>query len=167
MIDPPFPSASMRAPASRQPYQVPRRLTRTVCSKASSGMRSGTIPASAATPALLIMMSMRPKRSMARATRRATCAGSPTSHATDSAAPPAFVMAWRSSSILSAERAARTRLAPPSASTRAKKAPRPYEAPVTIAVLPRTLNSCARSVMSFSRMPAFAECKAPRCGGAL
>ena len=60
IIDPPLPSASMRAPASRQQYHTPNRFVRTVCSNMSFGSFSGIEPASAAVPALLTRMSIRP-----------------------------------------------------------------------------------------------------------
>lgn len=72
MIDPPRPSASMRAAAAWQPYQVPNRLTCTVRSNSACGSRSGVGPPSPAVPALFTITSTRPKRSQAAATMPST-----------------------------------------------------------------------------------------------
>src|SRR5580704_13984272 len=62
--------------------------------------------------------------------------GSPTSHGIANALPPRPVIRRATSSSLAPLRADRTTFAPASARASAKVTPNPYEAPVTIAVLP-------------------------------
>lgn len=148
MIDPPLPSASCRAPTSRQNVNVPFTLVSMVCANISSGMRSGMMPVSAITPALLTRMSTRPNVAHDAITVAFTVAGSVTSHAWTSVFTPRPSTSLATSCSLSTLRAARTMLAPAPANVLAKPTPSPYEAPVMMAVLPFSENRSAKPTVS-------------------
>ena len=97
-------------------------------------------------PALFTQMSMRPSSASAASTRCARSSGSATSQRTATIRASARA----SSSSRSARRAQATTRAPASASTVANRAPRPLEAPVTIATRPASGVGFATSRMIYS-----------------
>ena len=91
-------------------------------------------------PALLTSTSTPPSVAAARSTPARTEAPSATSMPIGTASPPAAAISRASASSRSTRRAASATLAPSPARVSANCRPRPEDAPVTIARLPRTLN---------------------------
>src|SRR6185295_14659692 len=133
-MEPPVPLAIMRRAASRPTRNTPSRFTAITSRHSSSLVLTKKEPDG--TPALLMRTVMGPATACAASNARPTEAWSVTSSSTAQALPPAERISASSWRRRSSRRAASATAAPAPASTRAKCAPNPDEAPVTRAVLP-------------------------------
>src|SRR5438067_6228165 len=137
----PRPASSIERPTSWLRAKAAVRLT-----SRTSANRSGVSDSAACgvpTPALLTRMSTCPKRSRAVAINRSRSPASTTSHRTASPSSSSASCSRRSALL-----AATTTDAPAPASTSANRAPRPLEAPLTIATCPSSRKGSKTSTES-------------------
>src|SRR5437868_130607 len=153
----PRPASSIARPTSWLRAKAAVRLTSRTSPKRSGD--SASAGSGVPTPALLTRMSTRPKRSSVEASSRSRSLASTTSHGTDS---PSISLA--SASIRSARRAATTTDAPAPARTCAKRAPRPLDAPVTIATRPLSRKGSKTSTRSGEKLADQHRLQASRSG---
>ncbi len=107
----------MRITAERTQVKVPRMWVAMTASKSSSVIFQST--RSRRIPALVTMMSSRPKASTARPTSRSAASAVPTGTTSATARPPAPVIESTASAATSASTSFTTTAAPASASARA------------------------------------------------
>ena len=151
-IAPPLSAASRRRAASRDQKNTASRLV--PMTRRQSSSLSSTARPDATTPALLTSTVTVPNACSAASKARVMALRSSTSAGIATARPPAFSILSFTAGSRSGRRATSATAAPASASTSAKRTPRPLDAPVTSATSPvRSNKFSALMALSTPRRP--------------